>query len=319
MPLTKTQKRLLLAGGLAAAGGVTAYLVYRALAKPAIPPPAPGMGKVKCVAYADGTEVSATVEVSGVGTYKTPFTVDLKPGTYTFKASYGGQTKTETVTVVEGVTKTVTFTFALGPPTYLPTAIKIIGYPTTMVQLYGFYYTMPTPVSLQCLAVNPLLSWEGPPYPVGIITYTLTAKLVDAMGRGVPNQPLLFWSTPTRDDQTGVFWIDGDERSIGNPVKKYTDQNGEASVNLQYSLTDEKVKILEDRLRFGCCTPLGFAWDIDVGGCCAPIALNWICSKLDEGRTDPRGYVVHVLLEGTTLEAPPTGITCYAWGKKLWH
>lgn len=317
MPLTKAQKRLLLAGGLAAAGGVAAYLIYKATAAPGIPP---GMGRVRCVAYADGTEVSATVEVSGVGAYKTPFTVDLKPGTYTFKASYGGQTKTQTVAVVEGVEKTVTFTFALGPPTYLPAAIKIIAYPTTMVQLYGFYYTMPTPAHPQCLAVNPLTSWQGPPYPVGYITYEMTAKLVDALGRGVPNQPLLFWSTPTRDDQTGVFLIDGGERPYYSPARKYTDENGEATVSLQYRLEDEKVKALEDRLRFGCCMPfVGWIADIDVGGCCYPLAGLYICSRADEGRTDPRGYVVHVALEGTTLEAPPTGITCYTWGRKLWR
>jgi hypothetical protein len=39
MPLTKTQKNLLVAGGLIAIGGVTAYAVAKALAKPVAPPP----------------------------------------------------------------------------------------------------------------------------------------------------------------------------------------------------------------------------------------------------------------------------------------
>jgi hypothetical protein len=39
MPLTKTQKNLLVAGGLIAIGGVTAYAVAKALAKPTAPPP----------------------------------------------------------------------------------------------------------------------------------------------------------------------------------------------------------------------------------------------------------------------------------------
>jgi hypothetical protein len=321
MPLTERQKRLLVIGGLTAGGIAAAALIASAMARPPLapPPPPPGYGRVECKAYADTTEVSATVEISGVGVYTTPFTADLKPGTYTFKASYDGQTKTQKVTVVEGITETVTFTFAVGPPTYLPTAIKVISYPTTMVQLYGFYYTMPTIVSPQCLAFHPLISWQGPPYSVGIITYEMTAKLVDAMGRGVPNQPLLFWSVPTRDDQTGVFLIDGLERPYDKPLRKYTDANGEATVALQYMLTDEKIKLLEDRLRFGCCGPLGgWLWDIDVGDCCHPILYHTICSMASEGKTDPRSYVVHIALEGTTLEAPPTGIVCYAWGKKLW-
>jgi hypothetical protein len=139
------------------------------------------------------------------------------------------------------------------------------------------------------------------------------------MNRGVPNQPLLFWCTPTRDDQAGIFLIDGEEHSYMNPLRKYTDGNGEATVSLQYRLTDPKVKTLEDRLCFGCCLPLiGMVADIDVGECCYPLGGLYICSRASEGRTDPRGYVVHVALEGTTMEAPPTGITCYTLGRKLW-
>jgi hypothetical protein len=250
MPLTKTQKNLLVAGGLIVIGGVTAYAVAKALAKP----------------------------------------------------------KKEEVTPPPE---------EVPPPTYPPASIDFVEYPTALTQLYGFYYEMPTPVSPQCLRFQPLVSFEGPPYPVGYIWRTVRVKVVDALGRGVPNQPLLFWSVPTEDDQTGFFQIDEKVAGFDNPVRKITNGNGEASVLVNYQLRNDKIKILEDKLDFGCYTLLGRLWDIDVGGCCYPLAYNFIGRRADEGKTDPRAYVVYVKLEGTTLQTP-LGMTCYAWGRALW-
>jgi hypothetical protein len=75
------------------------------------------MGTLECHAYIDATEVAATVDITGIGTYITPFTIDLAVGTYTLNAIYNTQTQTKTVTVTEGVITRVDFTFAKAPVT----------------------------------------------------------------------------------------------------------------------------------------------------------------------------------------------------------
>jgi hypothetical protein len=75
----------------------------------------PGKGVLECHAYVDTTEVKASVEVVGVGTYTTPFTLNLAAGTYTLNAKYDTQTQTKTATITEGVTTRVDFTFAKAP------------------------------------------------------------------------------------------------------------------------------------------------------------------------------------------------------------
>lgn len=72
----------------------------------------PGMGTLEVHAFANTEEVAASVEVVGVGTYTTPFTVDLAPGTYTLNATYNTQTQTKTATITEGVVTRVDFQFA---------------------------------------------------------------------------------------------------------------------------------------------------------------------------------------------------------------
>ena len=253
MPLTKKQKKLLLAGGLITVGGITAYTVAKALAKPpTAPAPAP-----------------------------TPPPPEVPP------------------------------------PTYPPSEIKFIEYKTTIAQPYGFHYEMATPVHPQYLRVYPLLSFEGPPWTVGYVSVIIRAKVVDALKRGVPNQTLLFWASATRDDQTGLFLIKEKEADYYHPVEVVTDRNGEAVVWVSYRLTDPKVKPLEDKLRFGCCTPLGWLWDIDVGDYCYPMAYNYICYKVKEAQTPPRVYVLYATLKGTTLENG-LPISCYAVGRALW-
>jgi len=84
-------------------------------------PPPPGKGTLYCYAKADSEDVSASVEVVGVGTYDTPFSLDLDPGTYTLNGSYMGQEASKTVTVEEGEIKEVTFYFTVPPPPKPPT------------------------------------------------------------------------------------------------------------------------------------------------------------------------------------------------------
>jgi hypothetical protein len=74
-----------------------------------------GVGTLEVHAFADTEEVAASVEVVGVGTYTSPFTIDLPPGTYTLNATYGTQTQTKTATITEGITTRVDFQFAKAP------------------------------------------------------------------------------------------------------------------------------------------------------------------------------------------------------------
>jgi len=81
------------------------------------PPPPPGKGTLYCRAFANSDEVAASVEVAGVGTYTTPFSLDLDPAIYTLKASYKEQTpQQKSATVTEGKTTEVHFSFAKPAP-----------------------------------------------------------------------------------------------------------------------------------------------------------------------------------------------------------
>jgi hypothetical protein len=78
---------------------------------PPPPPPPPGKGVLEVHAYADSREVEADVEVVGVGKYRTPFTMELAPGSYTLNASYKGQSQSTTVVVRAGEIAGVDFHF----------------------------------------------------------------------------------------------------------------------------------------------------------------------------------------------------------------
>jgi hypothetical protein len=72
-------------------------------------------GKLEVHAYCDAREVAADVEVSGVGTYTTPFTVELEPGSYDLTARYMGQVQSKRAVVRAGETTRVDFVFAIAP------------------------------------------------------------------------------------------------------------------------------------------------------------------------------------------------------------
>jgi len=73
--------------------------------------PPPGKGTLYCRAFANSDEVAASVEVVGIGTYTTPFSLDLDPATYTLKGSYKSQTKQISATIYEGQITEVDFPF----------------------------------------------------------------------------------------------------------------------------------------------------------------------------------------------------------------
>jgi hypothetical protein len=104
------------------------------------PPPPPGKGTLYCRAFANSDVVVASVEVVGVGTYTTPFFIDLDPATYTLKASYQSQIQQQSATVVEGQIKQVNFKFAKPAPpgidwTPLILAAGVIGAVIVITQI----------------------------------------------------------------------------------------------------------------------------------------------------------------------------------------
>lgn len=74
--------------------------------------PPPGKGTLEVHAYEDSKEVEAVTEITGVeNKYKTPFTLDLDPGSYTVKCTYKEQTKTETAIIESGKKTLMEFKF----------------------------------------------------------------------------------------------------------------------------------------------------------------------------------------------------------------
>jgi len=68
-------------------------------------------GTLRCKAFADSKEVSAVVEIAGLGTWATPFEIKLNPGTYTLTAGYKTQTKQAVISISAGQTTDVKFQF----------------------------------------------------------------------------------------------------------------------------------------------------------------------------------------------------------------
>lgn len=77
-------------------------------------------------AYVNTNEVNATVEVVGIGTYTTPFSLELAPGEYTLNATYNDYSESKTVTVADGEVTPVVFTFAKKPPPPPPNWIWLL-------------------------------------------------------------------------------------------------------------------------------------------------------------------------------------------------
>lgn len=73
------------------------------------------LGIIDVHAFLNDTEVNASVEVVGIGTYTTPFSLELPPRNYTLNATYETYSDSKTVTVVAGEITPVDFTFVLVP------------------------------------------------------------------------------------------------------------------------------------------------------------------------------------------------------------
>jgi hypothetical protein len=104
---------------LAADSQVLAYYEYS--------PPPPGKGVIDVHARLDGVEVIAPVEITGVGTYSTPFTLEINPANYELKCTILKQTQAKTVTVASGQTMRVDFDFKTTPISPLPKVLPILA------------------------------------------------------------------------------------------------------------------------------------------------------------------------------------------------
>ena len=119
-------------GYFTASGTVSGVTMTVYLEQEVIPPP--GKGILDCHAYVVA-DVAASVEIAGVGTYTTPFTLDLDAGDYLLRASYKGQSLEKTVTIVEGATTRVNFTFTVVPPLNLLLPLLLMGVVLVLSQL----------------------------------------------------------------------------------------------------------------------------------------------------------------------------------------
>lgn len=92
----------------------------------------PSQGILQCNAYINDMEISANVEVSGVGTYTTPFSLALDPNEYTLKATYLDNVQTRITTILENQTATETFQFIMEPKTNLVPFYALAGIGTLL-------------------------------------------------------------------------------------------------------------------------------------------------------------------------------------------
>lgn len=76
----------------------------------------PEIGILRVYAYEVGVQVAAEATIVGVGTYTTPFSIELKPDSYTLVVSYGIYSpQTRDITIFVGTTRTETFRFGIYP------------------------------------------------------------------------------------------------------------------------------------------------------------------------------------------------------------
>jgi len=187
------------------------------------------------------------------------------------------------------------------PPTYPPATIEFLNLPITVEQYYRCVFSGPYPLSqhLDDLKpyANPECTEEG---WVGKIVY---GRVLDAMGRGVPNIAVDVWCSPTPDSYNGSLFLNGAARTADAPLRLTTDNNGQFWVKAGY-LTS--VSYLAEK---GCreCTPIGCG---AAKPCYTiyPITGMWFTCGY---RTPGAVYQLTAKVEGTVLSTMGV-VTAYA-------
>jgi hypothetical protein len=258
MPLTKTQKNLLVAGGLIAiGGGVTAYAIAKALAKPPTKRyRCTGPPDYKCVEDPNGPYTS----IEECQAYCTPT-----------------------------------------PPTYPPSSIEFTNLPLTIEQYYHCVLSGPVPLSQHLDDIKPYVNQECT--QEGWVGKTVYGRVLDAMGRGVPNIAVDVWCSPTPDIYNGSLFLNGATRTADSPLRLVTDTNGNFAFSTAYLTA---MSYLAEK---GCraCTPIG----CDVAKPCTtiyPIYAMWFTCGY---RTPGYVYQLTAKVKGTVLSTVGM-VTAYA-------
>jgi hypothetical protein len=187
--LTETQKKLLVAGGVIAIGGVTAYAVAKALAKP------PTAKKYKCTGPPD---------------YKC---VEDPTGPYT---------------TIEECQAYCT----AAPPTYPPSVIEFLNLPITLEQYYHCKLSGWVPFSQHLDSITPYANEKCT--EEGWVVKIVRGRVVDAMGKGVPNIAVDVWCSPTPDIYNGSLYLMWAPRTADAPLRLVTTANGEFTFSVEY-------------------------------------------------------------------------------------
>ncbi len=209
------------------------------------------------------------------------------------------------------------------PPPGIPAVIQVESAPTTVTQPIIWERTANGHVYNVCLRHSAILDIQDGQIIYGRRAYHAYFRVVDAAGKGVPNVPILVWSSPTRDDQGGIFTINGSERPIDSPLRVLTDEEGRIHLWFEYYETHETLRILDERHDFKCCDPVAWEvyYDVVPEECCPPFGLlaTVPCWKRSPtASTDPKGYMVHLEVEGAPGKFREIMVSCRFDSKVLW-
>jgi len=211
----------------------------------------------------------------------------------------------------------------LPPPPAIPAMIIVETAPTSVVQdivwkrtANGHRYTV-------CLRASAIWGYRNGQIVYGYRAYDAYFRVVDAAGKGVPEVPVLVWSTPTRDDQGGIFYINGRERTSENPLRVITNNEGRIKLWFEYRETEKTLEILDEKHDFKCCDPVFYEvyFDLKPEDCCPPfgfLATVPCWKRSPTADTEPRSYIVHVEIEGAPARARDIVVTCKFHSKVLW-
>ena len=100
-------------------------------------------GLLEVHAYADSTEVAATVKVGTIGEWSTPFSASLPPGQYVLVGEYKGQTQVKIAEITEGKTTYINFYFEEPPLISISSFTAIISAVSLLLTVYTIFFMKP--------------------------------------------------------------------------------------------------------------------------------------------------------------------------------